>query len=169
MSSPLRKSRALAAHTSSHARNRIRSPPPSSEPADANPAVSARGAFRRRWPTIGCRLRASGENAQALTLTVAYADHTQTTRSRPLTEATAGSPVLAATARELPTGLGLQRARVHALTLRADRLLPADETVHKLTFDDRDDKLCLETAFGQAATRHRLDIAGAASALPRTR
>ncbi|WP_245173930.1 helix-hairpin-helix domain-containing protein [Streptomyces californicus] len=117
---------------------------------------------------IGGRLRASGEIAQALTLTVAYADRTHTTRTRTLTEATAHSPALAATARDLLTGLGLQRARVRTLTLRAERLLPAEETVHQLTLDNRDDKLRrLETALDKAATRYRPGIAGAASAFPR--
>ncbi|MEU1798228.1 DNA polymerase Y family protein [Streptomyces californicus] len=117
---------------------------------------------------IGGRLRASGEIAQALTLTVAYADRTHTTRTRTLTEATAHSPALAACARDLLTGLGLQRARVRALTLRAERLLPAEETVHQLTLDNRDDKLRrLETALDKASTRYRPGIAGAASAFPR--
>ncbi|MGW7230697.1 DNA polymerase Y family protein [Streptomyces cyaneofuscatus] len=117
---------------------------------------------------IGGRLRASGEIAQALTLTVAYADRTQTARTRTLTEATAHSPALAATARELLTGLGLQRARVRTLTLRAERLLPAEETVHQLTLDSRDDKLRrLETALDKAATRYRPGIAGAAAAFYR--
>ncbi|MEU3720314.1 DNA polymerase Y family protein [Streptomyces californicus] len=117
---------------------------------------------------IGGRLRASREIARALTLTVAYADRTQTSRTRALAEATAHSPALAASARDLLTGLGLQRARVRALTLRAERLLPSEETVHQLTLDNRDDKLRrLETALDKAATRYRPGIAGAASAFPR--
>ncbi|MDT0493693.1 helix-hairpin-helix domain-containing protein [Streptomyces griseus] len=117
---------------------------------------------------VGGRLRASGEIAQALTLTVAYADRTQTTRTRTLTEATAHSPALAATTRKLLTGLGLQRARVRTLTLRAERLLPAEEAVHQLTLDSRDDKLHrLEAALDKAATRYRPGIAGAAAAFYR--
>ncbi|MEV7653758.1 helix-hairpin-helix domain-containing protein [Streptomyces anulatus] len=118
---------------------------------------------------LGARLRTSGEITQALTLTVTYADRTQTTRSRTLTEATAHTPALAATARELLTGLGLQRARVRTLALRGERLRPAEHTVHQLTFDDRDQKLRrLETALDRAATRYGPGIAGAASAFPRT-
>ncbi|MEI7032091.1 hypothetical protein [Streptomyces pratensis] len=56
---------------------------------------------------LGARLRASGEIAQALTLTVTYADRTQSTRSRSPAEPSTHSPALAATARELLTGLGL--------------------------------------------------------------
>ncbi|WP_327335679.1 hypothetical protein OG384_03085 [Streptomyces sp. NBC_01324] len=116
---------------------------------------------------LGSRLRTSGEIAQALTLTVTYADRTQTTRSRSLAEATAHTPALAATSRELLTGLGLQRARVRALALRAERLRPAEHTVHQLTFDDRDQKLRrLETALDRAIIRFGPGIAGAASAFP---
>ncbi|MFJ5851076.1 hypothetical protein [Streptomyces sp. NPDC092903] len=117
---------------------------------------------------LGSRLRTSGEIARALTLTVTYADRTQTTRTRTLTEPTAHTPALAATARELLTSLGLQRARVRTLALRAERLRPAEDTAHQLTFDDRDDKLRrLETALDKAATRFGSGVAGAASTFPR--
>ncbi|MFD4130479.1 hypothetical protein ACFXKK_32185, partial [Streptomyces globisporus] len=113
---------------------------------------------------LGGRLRTSGEIAQALTLTVTYADRTQTTRSRSLVEPTAHTPALAAAARALLSGFGLQRARVRALAVRAERLRPAEDTVHQLTFDARNDKLRrLETALDKAATRYRPGIAGAAS------
>ncbi|MFD4341759.1 helix-hairpin-helix domain-containing protein [Streptomyces anulatus] len=116
---------------------------------------------------LGARLRTSGEITQALTLTAIYADRTQTTRSRTLTEATAHTPSLATTARELLTSLGLQRARVRTLALRAERLQPAEHTVHQLTFDDRDHKLRrLETALDRAAIRYGPGIAGYASTFP---
>ncbi|MFF8963195.1 helix-hairpin-helix domain-containing protein [Streptomyces globisporus] len=117
---------------------------------------------------LGGRLRNSGEITQALTLTVTYADGTQTTRSRSLTEPTAHTPALAAAARALLTGLGLQRARVRTLAVRAERLLPAEDTVHQLTLDAHDDKLRrLETALDKAATRYGPSVAGAASTFPR--
>ncbi|NUW02892.1 hypothetical protein [Streptomyces sp. CAI 127] len=117
---------------------------------------------------LGRRLRTSGEIAQALTLTVTYADRSQTTRTRTLAESTAHTPALAATARDLLTGLGLQRARVRTLALRAERLRPAEDTVHQLTFDQRDDKLrSLETALDKATTRYGPGVAGAASTFPR--
>ncbi|MGW8488273.1 DNA polymerase Y family protein [Streptomyces sp. NPDC055886] len=117
---------------------------------------------------LGGRLRNSGEIAQTLTLTVTYADRTQTTRTRTLTEPTAHTPALADTARDLLTGLGLQRARVRSLALRADRLLPVEDTVRQLTFDARDDRLRrLETALDKAAARYGPGIAGAASTFPR--
>ncbi|MFC9948491.1 DinB/UmuC family translesion DNA polymerase [Streptomyces pratensis] len=118
---------------------------------------------------LGARLRTSREITQALTLTVTYADRTQTTRSCTLTEPTAHTPALAATARELLTSLGLQRARVRTLALRAERLRPAEDSVHQLTFDHRDEKLRrLEAALDRTAIRYGPGITGAASAFPRT-
>ena len=37
--------------------------------------------------------------------------------------------------------LGLQRARVRSLTLRAEALTPAEQASHQLTFDPADEKL----------------------------
>ncbi|RLV64186.1 DNA polymerase IV [Streptomyces sp. CBMAI 2042] len=102
---------------------------------------------------LGGRLRTSGGIAQTLTLTVTYADHTQTTRTRSLAEPSAHSPALAATARELLTGLGLQRARVRALTIRAERLRPAEHGVRQLTLDHADDKVLLVEAVRDRARR----------------
>ncbi|QUW85589.1 hypothetical protein SMIR_41815 (plasmid) [Streptomyces mirabilis] len=113
---------------------------------------------------LGARLRTAGEITQALTLTVTYADRTQTTCTRSLTEPTAHTPALAAAARDLLAGLGLQRARVRALALRAERLRPAEYAVHQLTLDDRDEKLLrLEAALDRARRRYGPGIAGAAS------
>ncbi|MFB6832613.1 DNA polymerase Y family protein [Streptomyces hydrogenans] len=114
---------------------------------------------------LGTRLRTTGEITEALTLTVTYADRTQTTRTRTLPEATAHTPTLTTTTRDLLRTLGLQRARVRALALRAERLRPDDTAAHQLTLDDRDDKLHrLEAALDQARARYGNNIAGAASA-----
>lgn len=114
---------------------------------------------------LGARLRGASEIAQALTLTVTYADRTHTTRTRTLAEATAHTPALADTARQLLADLSLQRARVRGIGLRADRLRPAEHATHQLTFDDRDDRLHrLEAALDQARARYGPGIAGAASA-----
>ncbi|WP_234349224.1 MULTISPECIES: hypothetical protein [unclassified Streptomyces] len=114
---------------------------------------------------LGARLREAAEIAQALTLTVTYADRTQTTRTRTLPEATAHTPALASTARQLLADLGLQRARVRGIGLRAERLRPAAQATHQLTLDDRDDKLHrLESALDRVRARYGSGIAGAASA-----
>ncbi|WP_234422091.1 DNA polymerase Y family protein [Streptomyces sp. CB00316] len=117
---------------------------------------------------LGGRLRTSGEIAQALTLTVTYADRTQTTRTHSLAEPTAHSPALAALARELLTGLGLQRARVRALTIRAERLRPAEHAVRQLTIDHADDKaLLIEAVQDRARRRYGKDVIKPARLAPR--
>ncbi|MEW5543004.1 helix-hairpin-helix domain-containing protein [Streptomyces cyaneofuscatus] len=117
---------------------------------------------------LGGRLRTSGEIAQALTLTVTYADRTQTTRTRSLAEPTAHSPALAATARELLTGLGLQRARVRTLTIRAEQLQPAEHAVRQLTLDHADDKaMLIEAVQDRARRRYGRDIIKPARLAPR--
>ncbi|MFD8416888.1 hypothetical protein ACFV2Q_35005 [Streptomyces sp. NPDC059650] len=114
---------------------------------------------------LGARLRETGEIAKSLTLTVTYADHTHTTRTRTLAEATAHTPALAGTARRLLDDLALQRARVRAISLRAERLSPADHATHQLTLDEHDEKLRrLEAALDRARARYGPGIAGAASA-----
>ncbi|MFJ4808854.1 DNA polymerase Y family protein [Streptomyces longwoodensis] len=90
---------------------------------------------------IGTRLRAVEKVCRTLTLTVRYADRSATTRSRTLSEPTAHSADLTKTAYGLYEALGLQRARVRALALRAEGLAPADRAAHQLTFDPVDEKV----------------------------
>ncbi|MEU4036311.1 DNA polymerase Y family protein [Streptomyces collinus] len=90
---------------------------------------------------IGARLRAVAKVCRTLTLTVRYADRSSTTRGRTLREPTAHSAALTRTAYDLYGALGLQRARVRALALRAEGLVPADHASHQLTFDPVDEKV----------------------------
>ncbi|MFD7134453.1 hypothetical protein [Streptomyces sp. NPDC059894] len=101
---------------------------------------------------LGSRLRTLDKVCRTLTLTVRYAGQPPsrtgsnggsslaTTRSRTLREPTAHSPVLTRTAYDLYEALGLQRARVRALALRAEGLAPAGQATHQLTFDPVDEK-----------------------------
>ncbi|QLH20856.1 helix-hairpin-helix domain-containing protein [Streptomyces sp. Rer75] len=89
---------------------------------------------------LGIRLRTSGQIAARLSLTVRYADRSSTTRSRTLTEPTAHTPVLTAAAYALHDALGLQRARVRSVALRAEGLMSAELASHQLSFDAADDK-----------------------------
>ncbi|WP_432094978.1 DNA polymerase Y family protein [Streptomyces sp. bgisy100] len=84
---------------------------------------------------LGFRMRADGRVARALTLTVRYADRTTTTRTQALPEPTAHTPALAATAYALHDALGLQRARVRAVSLRAEDLTGPERSGRQLTFD----------------------------------
>ncbi|MDG5804865.1 hypothetical protein P9869_19760 [Streptomyces ossamyceticus] len=90
---------------------------------------------------LGSRLRALDKVCRTLTLTVRYADRSSTTRTRTLPEPTAHSPELTRAAYGMYDALGLQRARVRAIALRAEGLTPAGEASHQLAFDPVDDKL----------------------------
>ncbi|MFD7296753.1 ImpB/MucB/SamB family protein [Streptomyces sp. NPDC059897] len=107
---------------------------------------------------LGQRLRTEGQVAGRITLTVRYADHSSTTRTRPLPEPTSHSPVLAATTLGLLAGLGLQRARVRAFTLRVDALRPAGEAHRQLSLDPGDSRArALEAAADRARRRFGAD------------
>ncbi|WP_320785080.1 DNA polymerase thumb domain-containing protein [Streptomyces sp. CRN 30] len=90
---------------------------------------------------LGSRLRNLDQVCRTLTLTVRYADRSATTRSRTLREPTAHSAALTRTAYELYEALGLQRARVRAVALRAEGLTSGEHAAHQLTFDPVDDKV----------------------------
>jgi nucleotidyltransferase/DNA polymerase involved in DNA repair len=89
---------------------------------------------------LGTRLRALERVCGRLTLTVRYADRSATTRTRTLTEPTAHSAALTAEAYRMYEALGLQRARVRAIALRAEELSSAEHTAHQLMFDPVDEK-----------------------------
>ncbi|QPP09591.1 hypothetical protein G4Z16_27825 [Streptomyces bathyalis] len=111
---------------------------------------------------LGFRMRTGGQVARALTLTVRYADRSVTTRTRTLAEPTAHTPALTAAAYAMHDGLGLQRARVRAVTLRAEELMPAELASLQLSLDPREEKARRAEA---AADRARLRF-GAAAAHP---
>jgi nucleotidyltransferase/DNA polymerase involved in DNA repair len=89
---------------------------------------------------LGARLRAVDKVCGTLTLTVRYADRSTTTRSRALKEPTAHSAALTRAAYDMYEALGLQRARVRVIALRAEGLSSAEHASHQLSFDPADDK-----------------------------
>ncbi|WP_434093108.1 DNA polymerase Y family protein [Streptomyces lasiicapitis] len=89
---------------------------------------------------LGVRLRGDAQVCRSLTLTVRYADRSVTTRTRALPEPTAHAAALTAAAYRMYEALGLQRARVRALALRAEGLAPAALAARQLTFDPADEK-----------------------------
>ncbi|MEV6731350.1 hypothetical protein [Streptomyces sp. NPDC051364] len=104
---------------------------------------------------LGARLRDDQQAAGNLTLLVRYADRTSSTRSRTLTEPTAHTRPLATSAWELYDLLGLQRARVRAISLRAQDLRPAAEASQQLTLDPGDDRaLAIEAITDRARARY---------------
>ncbi|UGY90580.1 DNA polymerase Y family protein [Streptomyces gobiensis] len=118
---------------------------------------------------LGFRMRVDSQVARALTLTVRYADRSTTTRTRVLPEPTAHTPELTATAYALHNALGLQRARVRALALRAEDLTAAELASHQLSLDPGEEKARqAEAAADRARIRYgtgaaypagRLDVA----------
>ena len=84
---------------------------------------------------IGAKLRGDGQVARVLTLSVRYADRSVSTRRRTLSEPTAHTASLIGCAYALHDALGLQRARVSSLFLRAEELRAAELSGYQLTFD----------------------------------
>ncbi|MCX3063121.1 DNA polymerase Y family protein [Streptomyces beihaiensis] len=103
---------------------------------------------------LGARMRDDGQVCRALTLTIRYADRSTTVRTRSLTEPTAHSAALVGSAYRLYEALGLQRARVRGIALRAEGLAPAETASHQLTFDPADARArALEAATDRARAR----------------
>ncbi|MCX4580723.1 hypothetical protein OHB41_47945 [Streptomyces sp. NBC_01571] len=104
---------------------------------------------------LGTQLRASGQIAAGLTCTIRYADHTATRRGRTLPEATQHTVLLARTAYAVYESLGMQRARVRSIALRADALCSDGRATRQLTLDSGDEKpLAIEAVTDRARTRY---------------
>ncbi|MGW6022798.1 DNA polymerase Y family protein [Streptomyces sp. NPDC055099] len=89
---------------------------------------------------LGARMRDEDQVCRSLTLTVRYADRSTTSRTRALSEPTAHSCALTGSAYRMYEALGLQRARVRGISLRAEGLAPAEHAAHQLMFDPVDDR-----------------------------
>jgi DNA polymerase-4 len=90
--------------------------------------------------SLGALLRAEGRLADRIALCVRYADATSTTRATRLALPTARTRELAHAGAGLLTGLGLQRARVRAVSLRVAGLVEQDATALQLSLDPRDER-----------------------------
>ncbi|MDX3064751.1 MULTISPECIES: DNA polymerase Y family protein [Streptomyces] len=103
---------------------------------------------------LGTRLRAAGQIAEAVSVTVSYADQSATTRSRALAEASHHTVFLGRGAYAAYETLGLQRARVRGISLRADGLRAADRATRQLSLVAQDDKhLLIEAVADRARAR----------------
>ncbi|MFF3359831.1 hypothetical protein ACFYWN_46465 [Streptomyces sp. NPDC002917] len=115
---------------------------------------------------LGARMRSENSVCCAITLAVRYADrtHTHTTRTRTLTEPTAHTSALTKTGLALLASLGLQRARVRAISVRVERLQPAETATHQLTLDPTDERIRdLEAVIDRARARYGYRAARPAS------
>ncbi|MER5638116.1 hypothetical protein ABT095_14305 [Kitasatospora sp. NPDC002227] len=121
---------------------------------------------------LGARLRAAGQSARAVELQVTYADRSTTTRSRTLREATSHSPALRDVLYAVFGGLGLERARIRAVTARIGGLVAAGHTGGvQLSFDAATEAArALEPVLDRAAARYGSGaVAPAALAVARGR
>ncbi|MGP3777143.1 DNA polymerase Y family protein (plasmid) [Streptomyces sp. SDT5-1] len=118
---------------------------------------------------LGSRLRANGEVCRGVTLAIRYADRSESTRSRQLPEPSQHTPAVNALATALYETLGLQRARVRAIVLRADALAPDTQTHHQMLFDNGTDERArrLEAVTDLARARFGAHVVRPASTAPR--
>ncbi|MDF2256475.1 DNA polymerase Y family protein [Streptantibioticus ferralitis] len=115
---------------------------------------------------LGARLRGAGQVARSLALTVRYADRSATTRTRALPEPTGHTAALTDTAYRMYASLGLQRARVRAVALRAEGLADAELAAHQLTLDPGDDRARrIEEVTDRARARFGAGVVGPAAVL----
>lgn len=103
---------------------------------------------------LGAQLRQSRRVARSVELQITYADRSSTTRSRTLTEPTSHTPALQQTLYSLHAMLGLERARIRAVTARVGALSGAVGTSVQLTFDRTvEDARTLEPVLDKANAR----------------
>ena len=103
---------------------------------------------------LAARLRGSGQVAGRLELEVRFADRSTTTRTRTLREATDHTFTVQQQLHDLHAGLGLQRARLRGLTVRAQGLRPVETASVQLTFDRRTElRRRLDPVIDRATTR----------------
>lgn len=101
-----------------------------------DPAVIHRELLRLSERTA-TRLRASGAVSRTISIKVRFADFSTITRSRTLKVATDVGQVIYHTSRDLFDALGLERARIRLVGVRAEGLADVGQAVEQLAFDDR--------------------------------
>ncbi|MFE2911399.1 DNA polymerase Y family protein [Kitasatospora indigofera] len=103
---------------------------------------------------LGHRLRTSAQTCRRVELQVTFADRSHTTRSRTLKEPTSHSPALTEALYAMFASLGLQRARIRAVTARLGHLAAAEHGYVQLTLDAvTEDRRRLEPVLDKAARR----------------
>ncbi|MEU9759479.1 hypothetical protein [Streptomyces sp. NPDC047985] len=92
---------------------------------------------------LGAGMRGDGQVCRGLTVLVRHATRTgyaTLSRSRTLPEPTAHSAALTDLAYRIHDSLGLQRARVRGIALRAEGLTDAERAAHQLSLDPADER-----------------------------
>jgi len=86
---------------------------------------------------VAARMRAASVSGRTITVRVRFSDFTTITRSRTLGNFTSVTPEIYATAGDLFTGLGLQRARIRLVGVRVEGLRDAAGATRQLRLDER--------------------------------
>src|SRR4051794_16892764 len=102
-----------------------------------DPAVVLRELLRLSERTAA-RLREQGYAAKTISIKVRFADFTTITRSRTIRLPTDTGRDVYEVARTLFTALGLQRARLRLVGVRAESLVPATQAARQLALGERD-------------------------------
>ncbi len=102
-----------------------------------DPAVVLREVLRLS-AKVGTRMRTARVAGRTVTLKVRFADFTTITRSRTLGEATDVTREIYATASDLYTALGLQRARIRLVGVRVEGLVPRSTVQRQLVLGERE-------------------------------
>lgn len=103
---------------------------------------------------LGTRLRAAGQTTRTVELQVTYADRSASTRSRNLREPTAHTPAIRDALYSAFASLGLQRARIRAVTARTGNLAATTGAAVQLTFDrPTENQRALEPVIDRARAR----------------
>jgi DNA polymerase IV len=133
-----------------------------------DPVVIHRELLHLAERTAG-RLRSTGSLARTVSIKVRFADFTTITRSRTLTVPTDVGQELYDTARALFDGLGLDRARIRLVGVRAEGLVEADATARQLELGAREHgRRDAELAADRAARRFGAGAVRPATLLTRT-
>ena len=85
---------------------------------------------------VAARLRSAGWVARTISLKVRFADFTTITRSRTIPEATDVGREIYAHAGSLYDALGLRRARLRLVGVRAEKLMPAEAASHQIALEE---------------------------------
>lgn len=115
---------------------------------------------------VAARLRSAGWMARTVSIKVRFADFTTISRSRTLPEPTDVGREIYTHAGALYDALGLQRARLRLIGVRAEKLMPVDAGSHQIALDEpvagwRE----AETAVDQAVARFGHGVVRPASLL----
>jgi len=86
---------------------------------------------------VAARMRSAGVSGRTVTLKVRFHDFTTITRSRTVGDATDSALQIYATATELFTALGLQRARIRLVGVRVEGLIDSATSTRQLMLGER--------------------------------